>query len=83
MPASIPSIRFSAREDLAAARETLKINPRVTVMELQGMNYFLQDTRTGSPNEYNNIERTKSPAAIKIICDWVNLQTRSSVKLGW
>jgi pimeloyl-ACP methyl ester carboxylesterase len=73
-------VQVPARENLAAAREALKNNPKATVMELQGMNHLLQDARTGSPNEYNNIEETMSPAAIEIICDWVNLQTRSSVK---
>ena len=73
-------VQVPAQEDLAAAREALKNNPKATVLELQGMNHLLQDAMTGSPNEYNNIEETMSPAALKIICDWVNLQTRSNVK---
>jgi uncharacterized protein len=36
------------------------------------MNHLLQDARTGAPNEYNDIEETMSPAAIKIITDWLN-----------
>jgi pimeloyl-ACP methyl ester carboxylesterase len=73
-------VQVPAREDLAAAREALKNNPKATVIELPGMNHLLQDAKTGSPNEYNNIEETISPTALKIICDWVSLQTRSRVK---
>ena len=45
-----------------------------------GMNHLLQDAKTGSPNEYNDIEQTISPTALKIICDWVSTQTRPRVK---
>jgi len=73
-------VQVPAREDLAAAREALKSNPKATAIELPGMNHLLQDAKTGSPNEYNNIEETISPTALNIICDWVSLQTRSHVK---
>ncbi|AXC10048.1 hypothetical protein ACPOL_0681 [Acidisarcina polymorpha] len=73
-------VQVPAREDLAAAREALKNNTNSTVIELSGMNHLLQDAKTGSPNEYNDIEETMSPTALKIICDWVSLQTRSHVK---
>ena len=73
-------VQVPAQEDLAAARGALKSNPNATVIELSGMNHLLQDARTGSPSEYNNIEETISPTALKIISDWVSLQTRSSRK---
>jgi uncharacterized protein len=73
-------VQVPAQEDLAAAREALKSNPKATVIELPGMNHLLQDAKTGSPNEYNNIEETISPTALKVICDWVSLQTRSRLK---
>jgi hypothetical protein len=74
-------VQVPAREDLAAAREALKSNPKATVIELPGTNHLLQDAKTGSPNEYNDIEETISPSALKIICDWVSIQTRSRVKV--
>lgn len=73
-------VQVPAQEDIAAAREALKNNPKATVIELPGMNHLLQDARTGSPNEYNDIEETMSPTALRIICDWVSVQTRSRVK---
>jgi hypothetical protein len=41
------------------------------------MNHLLQDAKTGSPNEYNEIDETMSTDALKIISEWVGLQTRS------
>ncbi|HEY4838830.1 MAG TPA: alpha/beta fold hydrolase [Candidatus Acidoferrales bacterium] len=67
-------VQVPAKENLAAAREALKGNSKATVIELAGMNHLLQDAKTGSPNEYNDIEETMSPAALKIIVDWVSLQ---------
>jgi len=68
-------VQVPAREDLAAAREALMGNPNATVIELPGMNHLLQDAKTGSPNEYNDIEETMSPTALKIITDWVKMKT--------
>jgi uncharacterized protein len=36
------------------------------------MNHLLQDAKTGAPNEYNDIEETMSPTALKTITDWLN-----------
>ena len=62
-------VQVPAKENLAAAREALKNNPNATVIELPEMNHLLQDAKTGAPNEYNDIEGTMSPAALKIITD--------------
>ena len=71
-------VQVPAKENLAAAREALKKNSKATVMELAGMNHLLQDAKTGAPSEYNDIEETMSPTALKIITDWlsVNVPTR-------
>ena len=65
-------VQVPAKENLAAAREALKKNPNATVMELAGMNHLLQDAKTGAPSEYNDIEETVSPTALKIITDWLS-----------
>jgi pimeloyl-ACP methyl ester carboxylesterase len=65
-------VQVPAKENLAAARQAVKNNPKATVVELQGMNHLLQDAKTGAPNEYNDIEETMSPAALKTITDWLN-----------
>jgi uncharacterized protein len=73
-------VQVPAKENVAAAREALKGNPNATVIELPGMNHLLQDAKTGSPNEYNDIEETMSPTALKIITDWVRMQTTFRLK---
>lgn len=65
-------VQVPAKENLAAAREALKKNANATVMELTGMNHLLQDAKTGAPSEYTDIEETMSPAALKIITDWLS-----------
>jgi len=65
-------VQVPAKENLAAAREALRNNLNATVIELPGMNHLLQDAKTGAPNEYNDIEETISPAAIKNIIDWLS-----------
>lgn len=64
-------MQVPAKENLDAARAALKNNPNATIIELPGMNHLLQDARTAAPNQYNDIEETMSPAALKIITDWL------------
>jgi pimeloyl-ACP methyl ester carboxylesterase len=64
-------VQVPAKENLLAAREALKGNTRATILELPGMNHLLQDAKSGAPNEYDGIEETISPAAQKIIVDWL------------
>ena len=64
-------VQVPATENLAAIQLALKNNPNTTAMKLPGMNHLLQDAKTGAPNEYNDIEETMSPTALKIIIDWV------------
>lgn len=71
-------VQVPAKENLAAAREALKNNSKATVIELPGMNHLLQDAKTGAPNEYNDIEETMSPAALKIITDWLSKNVLSA-----
>lgn len=66
-------VQVPAKENLAAAREALKNNSNATLMELPGMNHLLQEAKTGAPSEYNDIEETMSPTALKIITDWLSM----------
>jgi uncharacterized protein len=64
-------VQVPAKENLAAAREALRNNSNAAVIELPGKNHLLQDARTGAPGEYNDIEETMSPTALKTIIDWL------------
>ncbi len=64
-------LQVPAKANLAVLREALKHNKDATLLELPGLNHLLQDAATGSPAEYDGIEETMAPAALKIITDWV------------
>jgi len=53
-------------------------NKDVLVRILPGLNHLFQNCTTGSPNEYESIEETMSPAALKVIGDWIEQHTKSA-----
>lgn len=69
-------VQVPPKEDLAAIGHALKANRDATIVELPGMNHLLQDARTGAPSEYNDIEETISPVALKLISDWVSVHSK-------
>jgi len=46
-------------------------NPDYGIEKLPGLNHFFQTATTGAPSEYLMIEETLSPAALKLISDWI------------
>jgi hypothetical protein len=52
-------------------RAALAANPRARLVELAGLNHFLQRAKTGAVSEYGDIEQTLAPEAIETVCDWV------------
>ena len=48
----------------------------LTTLELPGLNHLFQTAKTGAPNEYQTIEETFSPAALKVIGDWIEGHSR-------
>lgn len=66
-------LQVSPKQNLPAIAEALKAggNPDFTTIELPGLNHLLQTSRTGSPNEYAQIEETMSPRALEIIANWI------------
>jgi fermentation-respiration switch protein FrsA (DUF1100 family) len=64
-------LQVPSRENLALMRTALKDNKGATIIELPNLNHLFQTAKTGSPAEYSQIEETISPAALKVIADWV------------
>jgi hypothetical protein len=52
-------------------RAALAGNPRARIVELAGLNHFLQPAITGAPSEYADIDQTLAPEALETVCDWV------------
>lgn len=72
-------LQVPATENLPLIREALKAggNKDYTALTLPGLNHLFQTSTTGSPSEYSQIEETISPAALKIISDWILKHTSS------
>jgi pimeloyl-ACP methyl ester carboxylesterase len=66
-------LQVPPKENLAEIEKALKRggNMQVTVKELPGLNHLFQTCKTGAVSEYAAIEETMSPAALKVITDWV------------
>jgi fermentation-respiration switch protein FrsA (DUF1100 family) len=66
-------LQVPADENLAAIEKALREggNDDVTIVRLDGLNHLFQTAETGAPSEYATIEETFSPAALKVIGDWI------------
>lgn len=70
-------LQVPPKENLSAIEEALAAggNKNYTIRELPGLNHLFQTAQTGLPDEYAKIEETISPAALKMIGDWILEQT--------
>jgi pimeloyl-ACP methyl ester carboxylesterase len=71
-------LQVPAKENLSAIRAALQAggNRDVTIKEMPNLNHLFQTSRTGAVSEYARIEETFSPAALKVIGDWIVQRTR-------
>ncbi len=71
-------LQVPSREDLQAIAKALGKggNKQFKTMELKGLNHLFQKCKTGNPSEYNIIEETISPTALKIIGEWITHITK-------
>lgn len=60
--------QVAADENLNAIK---KANPKAEIMKLEYLNHLFQTAKTGSPQEYQEIEETFSPKALDIMSDWI------------
>lgn len=67
-------LQVPADENLAAIETALKQggNTAYRLVKIEGLNHLFQPAVTGLVEEYSTIEETMSPAALKIIIDWIN-----------
>lgn len=66
-------LQVSAKENLNEIETALKKggNKDYTIKLMPGLNHLFQDAKTGSPNEYAQIEETFAPEALKVMGDWI------------
>jgi pimeloyl-ACP methyl ester carboxylesterase len=65
-------VQVTAKENLAGLREILNDHEDATVNLLPGLNHMFQEAKTGSINEYRQIEQTISPKVLSLISSWIN-----------
>lgn len=61
------------KQNLPAIKKALKEggNKSYKIHKLKGLNHLFQECKTGSPNEYYEIEQTISPKVLKLMKDFV------------
>lgn len=66
-------LQVHADENLTAIRKALEKggNKDVTTIKLPDLNHLFQHSKTGSVNEYGEIEETFSPEVLGIMTDWI------------
>ena len=71
-------LQVPPKENLNAIKNALAKggNKNVTIMEFPDLNHLFQESKTGSPNEYETIEQTFSPTALVEIKKWIEQQTK-------
>jgi pimeloyl-ACP methyl ester carboxylesterase len=66
-------IQAPSRINLPAVRQALSAgkNEDVTVKELKRLNHMFQESQTGMLEEYNSLDETFSPLALREISEWI------------
>ena len=66
-------LKVCSKINLPAIENALKKggNKLYTIKELTGLNHLFQESKTGSPTEYAEIEQTISPLALETIANWI------------
>ena len=66
-------LQVCSKINLPAIENALKKggNKLYTIKELTGLNHLFQESKTGSPTEYAEIEQTISPLALETIANWI------------
>ena len=66
-------LQVCPKQNLREIEKTLKEgkNPPAVILELKGLNHLFQTAKTGSPNEYIQIEETIAPEILELISNWI------------
>ena len=74
---NIPVLALFGKNDLQVpAAENSRVfedagNKNIEIIQFDNLNHFFQESKTGMPNEYSEIEQTISPEALNIISQWI------------
>jgi len=71
-------LQIPPEENLMAIQNALEKggNRKVTIRELPQLNHLFQEAQTGLPEEFETIDQTFSPIALREITDWILTHTK-------
>lgn len=71
-------LQVPPKENLSAIKNALikAGNKDYTIKELPGLNHLFQESVTGLPTEYEQIEQTFSPIALEEVLQWIKVHTK-------
>ena len=66
-------LQVPAGQNLSVMKKLLEEggNKDFKLMEMPGLNHLFQHAKTGSPNEYSQIEETISPEVLTVLAEWI------------
>jgi fermentation-respiration switch protein FrsA (DUF1100 family) len=66
-------LQVPPKQNLPAIRKALEAggNKHFEIVELPGLNHLFQTAKTGSPNEYAQIDETIAPVALETMSKWI------------
>ena len=74
---NIPTLALFGKKDVqvpalenSIALEKLK-NRKIEIIQMDNLNHLFQESETGMPNEYFEIEQTMSPKVMNLISEWI------------
>ena len=70
-------IQVTPEQNLEPLRAALVSNPKAEIAVLANLNHLFQTAKTGTVDEYGQIEETVAPVALKKIGDWVIAQVEA------
>lgn len=68
-------LQVPSKENIAVLKKIAAKNKRIAVLELPGLNHLFQESTTGAPSEYGNIEQSFAPAALDALLLFIKSQT--------
>ena len=73
----IPILALFGKKDVqvpaienALALEKLE-NKNIEIFQMENLNHLFQESETGMPNEYSEIEQTMSPKVLNLMLEWI------------
>ena len=73
----IPILALFGKKDVqvpaienALALEKLE-NKNIEIIKMENLNHLFQESKTGMPNEYSEIEQTMSPKVLNLMLEWI------------